>query len=78
MSPNDDYDGDVDVERLDIVTDAKIDAAVADARKAYFQKLVNDSCIFIHERLRESHNHATFWRNICTSVICSLNKKFLD
>ena len=41
MSPNDDFNGDVDVERLDIVTDAKIDAAVADARKAYFQKLVN-------------------------------------
>ena len=40
VSPNDGYNGDVDIERLDIVTDAKIDAAVAKARKAYFQKLV--------------------------------------
>ena len=39
VSPNDDYNGDVDIERLDIVTDAKIDDAVAEARKGYFQKL---------------------------------------
>ena len=40
MSPDDDFNGDVAVERLDIVTDAKIDAAVDEARKAYFAKLV--------------------------------------
>ena len=40
MSPDDDFNGDVGVERLDIVTDAKIDAAVNEARKAYFAKLV--------------------------------------
>ena len=40
VSPDDDFNGDVAVERLDIVTDAKIDAAVDEARKAYFAKLV--------------------------------------
>ena len=47
VSPNDDYNGDIDIERLDIVTDAKIDAAVAKARKAYFQKLVRGNCIVV-------------------------------
>ena len=40
MSASDDFNGDVDVERLDMVTDPKIDAAVDEARKAYFAKLV--------------------------------------
>ena len=43
MSPDDDFNGDVAVERLDIVTNAKIDAAVEEARKAYFAKLVRKS-----------------------------------
>ena len=43
MSPDDDFNGDVAVERLDIATDAKIYAAVDEARKAYFAKLVYKS-----------------------------------
>ena len=43
MNSDDDFNGDVAVERLDIVTDAKIDAAVDEARKAYFAKLVRKS-----------------------------------
>ena len=39
VNANDDYNGDVDIERLDIVTDAKIDDVVKDARKTYFRKL---------------------------------------
>ena len=59
MSPDDDFNGDVGVERLDIVTDAKIDAAVNEARKAYFTKLVsksrNLSLKFLHFTVNSSN-----------------------